>query len=123
MATAINEISLKRDNGDPYCFQGHLFSECSYFDDENNCLTRQQLYVTDKGEQIYYVVRTIGKERERNIYRLNIGKDSCVINNGSYEIEMPFEHLMLAIRSLCGLTAEMLPSRMEMEEILRAANN
>lgn len=123
MPNNMNEICLKRDNGDALCFQGRLFSECSHFDEETSCLTRQQLYVTDQGEQVYYVVRSHGQDKERNAYRLTIKNDSCVINNGAFEIEMKFEHLMLAIRGLCGLDSDMLPTRMEMEEILRAANS
>lgn len=119
----MNEICLKRDNGDALCFQGRLFSECSHFDEETNCLTRQQLYVTDQGDQVYYVVRSHGQERERNAYRLTIKNESCIINNGSFEIEMKFDHLLLAIRGLCGMDSAALPSRLEMEEILRAANS
>lgn len=118
----MEEISLKHDNGEPLCFQGRLFSECSHFDEENGCLTRQQLYITDTGEQVYYIIRSTGQQRERHAYRMAVQGDTCVINNGAGEIALQFDLLMLAVRSLCGLNADATPSLQAVEEILRAAN-
>lgn len=122
MSTSMEDICLKHDNGDPLCFKGRLFSECSHFDEENNCLTRQQLYVAEGGEQVYYIVRSQGHERERHAYRLAVDGDNCVINNGSMEISLQFDLLMLAVRSLCGLNADATPSLSAVEEMLHAAN-
>ena len=120
--SSMEEICLKKDNGEPVCFQGRLFSECSHFDEDDNCLTRQQLYVTETGEQIYYIIRSIGKDRQRSIYRLQIDGENCIINNGEMELELQIDQLLLAVRGLCGLTSETMPSQKEMEEIIRAAN-
>lgn len=119
----MEEICLKKDNGEPLCFQGRLFSECSHFDEDNNCLTRQQLYITNTGEQIYYLIRQEGKERNRTIYRLKVDGKNCIINNGKLEIELQLDQLLLAVKGLCGITADAMPTREEMEEILRAANS
>lgn len=118
----MENISLKHDNGDDLRFQGRLFSECSHFDEENNSLTRQQLYVTDSGEQVYYIVRSNGRERSRSVYKLSVSDDNCVINNGKAEITLQFDMLMLAVRALCGLDADATPSLEMVEEMLKAAN-
>lgn len=123
MSKNMEEICLKHDNGEVMRFQGRLFSECSYFDDENNCLTRQQLYVAENGEQVYYIVKSCGQKRERHAYRLSVDGDTCLINNGSTEISLQFDLLMLAVRTLCGLNADATPSLAAVEEILRAANS
>ena len=95
----MENISLKHDNGDALRFRGRLYSECSFFDEENGSLTRQQLYVTDAGEQIYYIVRGTGKDRSRVAYRVSVDGDSCVMDNGKESIAMSFDMLMLAVRS------------------------
>lgn len=119
----MEEICLKHDNGGDICFSGRLFSECSHFDEETSCLTRQQLYITQDGDQVYYIIRSSGPERTRNAYRLSVQGDNCVIYNGKAEITLPFDMLMLAIRALCGLNAEDVPSLATVEEVLRAANS
>lgn len=118
----MENINLKHDNGEDLRFQGRLFSECSHFDEDNNSLTRQQLYVTDSGEQIYYIVRGNGPERSRHAYRLSVKDDNCVINNGRTEITLQFDMLMLAVRALCGLDADATPSLEMVEEMLKAVN-
>lgn len=118
----MEEICLKDDNGENLRFQGRLFSECSYFDEDSGCMTRQQLYVTENRDQIYYIVRSCGQERSRRVYRLAVREDNCVINNGKSEIILQFDMLMLAVRALCGLNAEDTPSLESVEELLKAAN-
>lgn len=122
MARQMEDITLKLENGENMRFQGRLFSESSDFDRESGALTRQQLYKTDNGDQVYYIVRTQGNERTRNAYRLSIQGDTCVINNGRMEIAMQFDMLMLAVRSLCGLNADATPSLDMVEEMLREAS-
>lgn len=118
----MEDICLKNDNGEALSFQGRLFSECSHFDEESGCLTRQQLYITDSGEQVYYVIRSSNQEKSRHAYKLSVQGDSCVINNGHTEIALKFDMLMLAVRSLCGLNADALPPLAMVEEMLKAAN-
>lgn len=122
MPENMESICLKHDNGDDLRFQGRLFSECSYFDEESGILTRQQLYVTENNEQIYYIIRAGAGERTRHLYRLSMEGDKCLIQNGHTEITLQFDMLMLAVRALCGLDAEATPTLEMVEEMLKAAN-
>ncbi len=118
----MEEISLKHDNGSDVQFRGRLFLECSWYDEEHGMLTRQKLYVTDKNEQVYYIVRSSGQERSRHAYRLSVRGDYCVIDNGVTEMVLQFDMLMLAVRGLCGLDAGATPTLSMLEEMLKAAN-
>ena len=85
-------------------------------------MTRQKLYVTDKNEQVYYIVRSHGQERSRHAYRLTVDGETCVIYNGRSEMSLQFDILMLAVRGLCGLYADTTPTLGQVEEMLRVAN-
>lgn len=122
MSGHMEEICIKDDNGENVRFQGRLFSESSHYDEETRCFTRQQLYITDTQEQVYYIVQSCGQERSRRIYRLSVQGDMCVINNGKGQIHLRFDMLMLAVRALCGLNADETPSLESVEELLKAAN-
>lgn len=122
MARNMEDICLKHDNGDPLQFHGRLFSESSDFDKDTGALTRQQLFITENNDQIYYIVRTQGRERSRHAYRLTMQGDTCLINNGRMEIALKYDMLMLAVRSLCGLDADATPTLSMVEEMLREAN-
>lgn len=123
MPENMENICLKHDNGDDLRFQGRLFSECSHFDEENSSLTRQQLFLTDNGEHVYYIVRSGNGSRSRNAYRLQVRDDECTINNGRAEISMKIDMLMLAVRSLCGLDATDTASLERVEELLKASGS
>ncbi|MDE5831891.1 MAG: hypothetical protein K2H64_02720 [Desulfovibrio sp.] len=122
MSRTMEDISLKHDNGDALRFKGRLFSECSHFDEESGSLTRQQLYVTDTGEKVYYIVRGAGKERSRSVYKLSVDGDLCVIDNGKDALTMNFDMLMLAVKSLCNLASDARPPIEAVEDMLKAAN-
>lgn len=122
MQKDMEEICLKQDNGRDFHFRGRLFSECSWFDEEHGILTRQKLYVTEKREQVYYIVRTSGQEHSRRAYRLFVDGETCIIHNGISEVSLQFDMLMLAVRGLCGLDAGATPTLAKVEELLRAAN-
>lgn len=118
----MEEICLQRDNGKDLNFRGRLFSECSWFDEEQQTLTRQKLFVTEDKDQVYYIVRSHGHERSRHAYRLKIDGGNCLINDGNNEICLQFDMLMLAVRGLCGLDASATPTISMVEEMLRASN-
>lgn len=119
----MEEICLKHDNGEDLRFNGRLFSECSWFDEDAGVLTRQQLYASENGEQVYYIIRSRGRdERTRHAYRLQVRGDLCIINNGRSEMTLNFDMLMLAVRGLCGLSEDAVPSLEMVEEMLKAAN-
>ncbi len=120
---SMENVCLKHDNGSDIAFHGRLFAESSWYDEESSTLTRQKLYVTDKNEQVYYIVRGNGPERTRHAYRLTVNGDFCIIYNGSSEITLQFDMLMLAVRQLCGLDADATPSLCMVEEMLKAANS
>lgn len=118
----MEQVCLKLDNGGEMNFKGRLFSESSWYDEEEASLTTQKLYVTDSHEQVYSVVSGSGKQKERRAYRINMHGDSCTVNNGSMEMTLPFDMLMLAVRTLCRLDDDATPSLETVEETLRAAN-
>jgi hypothetical protein len=119
----MEDVSLKHDNGPDIFFRGRLFAECSWYDEERETLTRQKLYVTDTNEHIYYLVSHAGEERYRRAYRLSVLGDRCVIHNGNTEMVLQFDMLMLAVRNLCGMSADAEPAIDIVEQTLRAANS
>jgi hypothetical protein len=119
----MEDVSLSHDNGPDIFFRGRLFAECSWYDEERETLTRQKLYVTDTNEHIYYLVSHSGEERQRRAYRLSVLGDRCVIHNGSTEMVLQFDMLMMAVRGLCGLNAEAEPVIDMVEQTLKAANS
>lgn len=118
----MEEICLKNDNGSDMSFRGRLFSECSWYDEDHKTMTRQKLFVTDSNEQVYYIVRSRGRDHSRHAYRLKMDDGFCVINDGKNEICMQFDLLMLAVRGLCGLEDGATPSLSVVEEMLTACN-
>ena len=119
----MEDVSLKHDNGPDISFRGRLFAECSWYDEENGSLTRQRLYVTDTNEHIYYLVSHAGEERRRRAYRLSVLGDRCVIHNGDTEMVLQFDMLMLAVRSLCGMSDGTESAIDMVEQTLKAANS
>ncbi len=118
----MEKITIKLNNGESLNFKGRLFSEASWYDEDEASLTIQKLYITDNHEQVYSIISGSEGRRERRAYRIATHGNSCTVNNGSIEMTMPFEMLMLAVRSLCGLNDEMTPNLDTVEETLRAAN-
>ncbi|MBO4318756.1 MAG: hypothetical protein J5855_10880 [Mailhella sp.] len=116
----MDTVTIKTDNGKNLTFSGRLFSETSWYDEENGALTAQKLYITDKGEQVYSIVSGDGRHRERRAYRIAVHDNICTIESGGSLMALPVDMLMLAVRSLCGLRSEQAP--VSVEEILRAAN-
>ncbi len=118
----MEKVSLKLDNGEQLDFNGRLFSESSWYDEDEASITSQKLYVTDTHEQVYSVISGSESKRERRAYHIATHGDSCTVNNGSTEMTLPFDMLMLAVRSLCRLDDDATPSLETVEETLRAAN-
>lgn len=119
---SLEAVTLKHDNGEDLAFQGRLFSECSWFDEETQSITRQKLYVTDSNEHVYYIMSGDSKRRSRRAYRVSVLGDHCIIHNGQSEMVLQFDMLMLAVRGLCGLDAAAAPTLAAVEETLKAAN-
>ena len=119
----MEDVNLAHDNGPDIFFRGRLFAECSWYDEEHETLTKQRLYVTDTNEHIYYLVSLCGEERSRRAYRLSVLGDRCVIHNGDTKMVLQFDMLMLAVRSLCGLSDEADSAYEMVEQTLKAANS
>ena len=118
----MEHVCLKHDNGADIAFSGRLFAESSWYDEENDTLTRQKLYVTEQHDQVYYIVSGSGSRRSRRAYRVSVMGDHCIIHNGATEMTLQFDMLMLAVRGLCGLDAGATPTLSMVEEMLKAAN-
>ena len=118
----LEDISLTLDNGISMSFRGRQFAGGSWFDEESNVLTRQNLYVTDTKEHVYSIVTGSGKQRSRRAYRVTLQGDTCIINDGRNEMTIGYDMLMLAVRSLTGLDQDATPTLEMIEETLNAAN-
>lgn len=116
------DISLTLDNGISMTFRGRQFAGGSWFDEENNVLTRQNLYVTDSNEHVYSIVTGSGKQRSRRAYRVVLQGETCTIHDGRNEMTLGYDMLMLAVRSLTGLDQDATPTLEMIEETLKAAN-
>ncbi len=117
------QVTLALDNGTQMAFVGRQFAGGSWYDEENEILTRQNLYVTNENEHIYSIVEGSGENRSRRAYRVSLQGEQCLINDGQQEMCIDLDMLMLAVRSLAGLDQENAPSLEIIEETLRAANS
>ncbi len=118
----LEDISLTLDNGAEMRFQGRQFAGGSWFDEENQVLTRQNLYVTEDKEHVYSIVSGSGPRRSRRAYKVTLEGDACTMNDGRTEMTMDLDMLMLAVRALTGLDKESAPTLAMIEETLKAAN-
>ncbi len=116
------EVQLSLDNGAQLSFKGRQFAGGSWFDEENSVLTRQNLYVTDQGEHVYSITSGSGANRSRRAYKVLLQGENCSINDGRVEMNLSYDMLMIAVRSLTGLDKESTPSLEMIEETLKAAN-
>ena len=119
---SFEEISLPLDNDTRMTFLGRQYAGGSWFDEESNTLTRQNLYVMDSGEHVFSIITGSGQQRSRRAYRVVLDGDTCVIHDGRNEITIGYDMLILAVRSLTGLDQDAAPGMDMIEEILKAAN-
>ena len=118
------EHVLRNDAGVEVKFQGKLFSESSYFDEEQGTLTRLKLYVTNDGRQVYSVISGSSSAKWRRVYVLHVEDDLCHINNGLQEITLRVDMLLAVVFGLCGVDAAQADTlRAFLEDTLKAANS
>lgn len=98
-----DEHVLHNDAGKEIRFRGKLFSESSYYDDEQGAITRLKLFVTDDGRQVYSVVSGSNAAKWRRVYTMRIEDDLCHIDNGMQEITLHTEMLLTVVFGLCGI--------------------
>ena len=121
---SMEEIVLKNDVGADFVFQGRLYSESSFFDEETGVMTRQRLYVTDQNQQVYSIFTSNGSNKDMRTYMLQVEGEMCRINNGLFDVTIPLNLLMVAVRGLCGLGEQSQGCEFldTLEENLRVAN-
>lgn len=108
-ASFSEKIFLRGDNGAELYFCGKLYSESSYYDEENATLTRLRLFLTENGEQVYSIVSGGGAEKTRRHYIVAPEGEFYRISNGIQTVTLPLEMLFAAVFGLCGID----PSRAE----------
>ncbi len=117
--------SLKLNNGSAFNFRGELFAEASWFDDETQNITRQRIYATEDGAQVYSISEGDGEVRENKVYELVTEGENVSISNTQEKLDMPRHMFMSFIRTLIErVDADADPEyTMEhIEELLKAAN-
>lgn len=85
-------------------------------------MTRQKLFITEKNEQVYYVMTARQGVRSHRAYGLRLCGDRCTMFDGVAEITMQLPLLMLAVRALCGFDKAGEQVLAHIEETLKAAN-
>lgn len=101
----LEEFTLQGYGNRDLTFNGRLFSEGSFFDEESGSLTRLRLFALEDNRLVYSVVSGTGKEKDRRVYILTVDKDFCQIDSGQQQITLPVEMLFTAAFGLCGLEA------------------
>lgn len=99
------EFVLRNDAGDEVRFKGKLFSESSYYDEDQGALTRLKLFVTDDGRQVYSVVSNSSTAKWRRVYTMQVEGDLCHISNGMQEMTLDIDMLLTVVSGLCGIDA------------------
>lgn len=102
-APALSPITLKNDIGPDITFTGSLYAETSFFEDDSETLTRQNLYRTTDGPHAISITSMDEQKRFRRAYLVDRTDDSCTLINGDTEIPMPIELLMTLTRALCSI--------------------
>ena len=114
------QLSLISDNGAELQFNGRLYSESTYYDEDSATLTRLRLYITDKNEQVYSIVSGSGQEKKRRYYVVAQDEDMYCISNGVHTLRLPLELLFASVFGLCGIDPERAEElKPEFEETLR----
>lgn len=103
--TINEEFTVHNDAGDEIRFTGKLFSESSYYDEDQGALTRLKLFVTDDGRQIYSVVSSADTAKWRRVYTMRVEGDLCRISNGIQEMTLDIDMLLTVVSGLCGIDA------------------
>jgi hypothetical protein len=99
-------FTLSGYKGSEFTFGGRLFSEGSFFDEENGSLTRLRLFALDENRLVYSVVSGAGADKDRRVYLLRADQDFCQIDNGRQRVTLPLDMLFTAVFGICGLAPE-----------------
>jgi len=97
------QITLSNDNEIECTFNGRLFSESSYYDEDSMTLTRLRLYISDRNEQVYSIISGSGQEKTRRYYVVAQDGDLYSISNGAHTLRLPLDLLFASVFGLCGI--------------------
>lgn len=89
----ILNINLPNDFGEDFAISGHLVGEEMYFDDDTGMLTMEKLYRDEDNKLAYGIISAIGHARERRAYKIEEREDSCIVSNGSLNLEFSYDDL------------------------------
>ncbi len=121
--TALEQVSLRLDNGATLRFVGRQFAGGSWYDEETGALTRQTLYVTASNEQVYVIVTGRGREKSRRAYCVSVHGRCCTVSDGFRRVKLATERLLLLVRTFAGMGQQASAALDVVEETLRAANS
>ncbi len=120
---ALEKISLKLDNGKSMEFFGSMIAETSWFDEANQSITRQRIYETDKGTQVYAILEGDGSNRSSRAYSLAVQSSVLHMSDAKQQLEVPHELFMLFAKDLLAQAGASSDTALEdIEELLKAAN-
>lgn len=103
-AAEFEKMFLRSDNGAELHFNGRLYSEISYYDEDSASLTRFRLFLTDENEQVYSIVSGAGPNKTRRHYVVAREADEYYrISNGQHTLVLPLELLFASVFGLCGI--------------------
>jgi hypothetical protein len=97
------QITLLNDSGVECTFNGRLFSESSYYDEDSMTLTRLRLYISDQNEQVYSIISGSGQEKTRRYYVVAQEGELYRISSGAHTLRLPLDILFASVFGLCGL--------------------
>ena len=89
----ILNVNLPNDFGEDVAVSGQLVGEEMYFDDNTGMLTMEKLYRDEEGKLAYGIISAIGHARERRAYKVEERKESCIVSNGSLNLEFSYDEL------------------------------
>ncbi|NDV19983.1 hypothetical protein GO013_11175 [Pseudodesulfovibrio sp. JC047] len=116
-------VNLPNDFGQDMGVTGHLIGEEMYFDDNTGMLTMEKLYRDEEGALAYGIISAIGHARERRAYTIEEQDESCIVSNGSLNLEFSYDELFELLAVAMAAEVES-PSKQVNEQIRRrlAAN-
>lgn len=114
---------LALDNKSTMKFSGNFISEASWYDDSTQAITRQRIYETDAGAQVYSISEADGNMRSQRAYSLEVQNSILHISDGKEELEVNQDLFLFFVRDLLDMAGASSDCTMEhIEELLKAAN-
>ena len=89
----ILKVNLPNDFGEDFAISGQLVGEEMYFDDNTGMLTMEKLYRDEDSKLAYGIISAIGHARERRAYKIEEREESCIVSNGSLNLEFSYDEL------------------------------